>query len=190
MKQSGFTLIELLVVLAIAVIVITTAIPSFQSFIQSNRISSTVHKFVSTLNLARSEAVKRGARVTVCKSSDARTCNTSSSSGWESGWIVFVDDDGSPGTRDTATEELIRASNGLNGSISISGQEDVQNIISYVGSGFTQTATGGTLSTDKSTLVICDSHKFSSSARAITISTTGSVRSVPATDTTLSSCSL
>jgi type IV fimbrial biogenesis protein FimT len=179
MKQSGLTLIELLVVLAIAAIITTTAVPSFQAFIQNNRMSTTVHQFVSSLNLARSEAVKRGERVTMCKSNDAATC--SNGGDWSQGWIVFVDANDN-GLRETASEELIRAHNSVAGSTTISGQDDVENYISYAGTGFAQLVTGTTLDTTKSTLVFCDSRQFGDHARAIMISTTGSVRSASATD--------
>jgi len=179
MKQSGLTLIELLVVLAIAAIITTTAVPSFQSFIQNNRMSTTVHKFVSSLNLARSEAVKRGERITMCKSSNASTCTNGGD--WSQGWIVFVDANDN-GQREAANEDLIRAQNGLSGSTTISGQDDVENYVSYAGNGFAQLITGSTLDTTKSTLIFCDSRQFGDNARAIIISTTGSVRSAPATD--------
>ena len=183
LKQSGFTLIELLVVLAIAAIITTTAIPSFQSFIQNNRMSTTVHSFVSSLNLARSEAVKRGERVTVCKSSNSSTC--SNSGDWEQGWIVFIDSNDN-GQRETATEELVRAHNAVADSTTISGQTDVENYISYAGTGFAQLVTGSMLDSTKSTLIFCDSRSFGDQARAIIISTTGSVRSAPATDSSVS----
>lgn len=182
MKQSGLTLIELLVVLAIAAIITTTAVPSFQSFIQNNRMSTTVHKFVSSLNLARSEAVKRGERVTMCKSNNASTC--SNGGNWSQGWIVFVDDNDN-GQRETASEELIRAQNTIDGSTTISGQDDVENYVSYAGTGFAQLITGATLDTTQSTLIFCDSRQFGDHARAIIISTTGSVRSASATDPTV-----
>ena len=183
LKQSGFTLIELLVVLAIAAIITTTAIPSFQSFIQNNRMSTTVHSFVSSLNLARSEAVKRGERVTVCKSNNSSTC--SNSGNWQQGWIVFVDSNDN-GQRESGTEELVRAHNAVSGSTTIEGQSDVENYISYAGTGFAQLITGSMLDTNNSTLIFCDSRKFGDQARAIILSPTGSVRSAPANDSSVS----
>lgn len=183
MKQSGFTLIELLVVLAIAAIITTTAVPSFQAFIQNNRMSTTVHSFVASLNLARSEAVKRGERITMCKSNNSATCTNSGD--WQQGWIVFVDANDN-GQRETATEELVRARNSVSGETTIAGQSDVENYISYAGTGFAQLVTGSMLDSTNSTLVFCDSRKFGDHARAIIISTTGSVRSAPATDSSVS----
>lgn len=94
-KQSGFTLIELFVVLAIAAILAMLAVPSFKSMIQSNTISSSVNTFMSDLRFARSEAIRLGGAVTICRSDTpedpAATCNAAGSGGWRSGWIVFND---------------------------------------------------------------------------------------------------
>jgi len=182
MKQSGFTLIEMMVVLAIAVILTTTAVPSFQTFIQNNRMTTASHQFIASLNLARSEAVKHGKQVTICKSSDSANCTASN--GWEQGWIIFVDEDGN-GARDVGTDEILRVQNTLAGIDSISGQTHVANLISYADSGFPQLTTGGSLSPQLSTLVICDSRDFGDHAKALVVNTTGSVRTTSATDSGL-----
>ncbi len=65
-KYCGFTLIELMVTLAVLAI----AVPSYTSLITTNRIASGVNELAASLNHARSEAAKRGLRVTVCKSAN------------------------------------------------------------------------------------------------------------------------
>lgn len=77
-QHRGFTLIELLVTLAVLVIVITVAVPSFRSLADNNRMTALANEMVAALNLARSEAVKRGAQVSVC----------SNAGGWVNGWTV------------------------------------------------------------------------------------------------------
>ncbi|HEY9146629.1 MAG TPA: GspH/FimT family pseudopilin [Thiobacillus sp.] len=80
----GFTLIELLVTLAVAVILLTVAVPNYQMFVMNSRMASQANELVGALSLARSEAVKRGAQVSVCASSDGSSCT----GGWQQGWIV------------------------------------------------------------------------------------------------------
>ena len=88
-KQRGFTLIELMVTVAIAAIVLTLGVPSFRDLIQNNRVASTVNGLVTALQLARSEAIKRGGNITLCSSTNGTTCANSNT--WTSGWIVTTD---------------------------------------------------------------------------------------------------
>lgn len=95
-KSHGFTLIELMVVLAIVAILTTLAAPSFKRLIQSITISSSVNTFLSDMRYARSESIRRGGGVVMCRSDapeDANpTCGNGSGpdgKGWISGWIIF-----------------------------------------------------------------------------------------------------
>ena len=75
--NSGFTLMELMVTIAIAAILVGIAIPSFTSIIVSNRLTTSANELVTALNLARSEAVKRGMRITFCKIANGSSCTNS-----------------------------------------------------------------------------------------------------------------
>lgn len=85
---SGFTLIELIVTVVIAGILISIAAPSMANFVKNGRLTSQANTLMADLAFARSEAVKRGANVTVCRSSDSATCDTAAGS-WATGWIVI-----------------------------------------------------------------------------------------------------
>lgn len=98
--SRGFTLLELLVTVSLAAIILAMGVPSFTSMIANNRITTTANDFLGAMALARSEAIKRGQPVTLCKadfSGTAPECDSSacsSSSGdhcWEQGWLVFSD---------------------------------------------------------------------------------------------------
>lgn len=97
-RSHGFTLIELLLVLGILAVLIKLAAPSFTRQIQSNTMTSNVNSFLADVRFARSEAVRRGGGVVMCRSDSpeatAATCGSGSGpggNGWVSGWIVFHD---------------------------------------------------------------------------------------------------
>jgi len=94
----GFSLIELMVVVALVAILLVLAVPAFRNMIQINRVAGEVNSFSADLQYARSEAIQRGVPVSLCPSSDGATCLGTNT--WHSGWIVFVDYNGS-GTMQT-----------------------------------------------------------------------------------------
>lgn len=85
--SRGFTLIELLVTLSILAIMLAIATPSFTNIIQSNRTQTITSDLVGALQYARSEAVKRGVRVDICRRNGAVCANAAD---WGNGWLVKV----------------------------------------------------------------------------------------------------
>jgi prepilin-type N-terminal cleavage/methylation domain-containing protein len=99
MPARGFTLVEVLVVMTISAILLAAAVPAMQSLIHSNRISSSANDLLSSIQLARGEAVRRNGIVTICRSTNAETANPTCSDAafgpyaandWAAGWIVFA----------------------------------------------------------------------------------------------------
>lgn len=88
-RNAGMTLTELIVTVGIAAILLAVAAPSFTTVIQNTRLTTQIGEFNGALLLARSEAIKRRAAVTVCQSANGAACGGGMS--WETGWIVFVD---------------------------------------------------------------------------------------------------
>ncbi len=89
-KQDGFTLGETLAALAVTAIGLSLAVPGLQALTRGNDQTLTVNQWVGSLHQARSEAVTRNARVSLCTSKDGLICNGGD---WSDGWIVFLDED-------------------------------------------------------------------------------------------------
>jgi type IV fimbrial biogenesis protein FimT len=132
-EQSGFTLIELLVTITIAGILIGLAIPSFTDTIRSNRLTTITNDFVSALNLARSEAVKRGKDVSIRKLDTNSYTKLGSSVQWDSGWDVFVDEDGD-GKYETG-DTLLRTYSALNAGYTLRPNSPFGSFIRFKSSG-------------------------------------------------------
>jgi type IV fimbrial biogenesis protein FimT len=87
MRARGFTLVELMVTIMVLVVLVSVAVPSFDNIRLSSRLSSYSTDLVAGSQLARSEAIKRNAAVTLCASSNGTACATNGQ--WETGWIVI-----------------------------------------------------------------------------------------------------
>lgn len=88
--QQGFTLAELMITMAIMAILLSLAIPSFNSTIRDNRILTAGNALVAAVAQTRSEAVKRGSMVSMCPSTNGTSCNGGAN--WAGGWIIYVED--------------------------------------------------------------------------------------------------
>lgn len=108
-RALGFTVIELLVVVTILAVLAALAGPSFGPLIERWRTNQAVNNITSTLYLARSEAIKRGGKVSVRKIANGTDgCNfASTTQEWSCGWIIFVDAD-EDGNLD-AGEEILQS---------------------------------------------------------------------------------
>ena len=95
--QRGFTLLELMTGVALMGLVLMIGVPSFTTLMSNNRLTSQVNLFTTTLQLARSEAVKNNLRVVVCPSTNGTACATGTdfpNDDWSIGWITFIDRNG------------------------------------------------------------------------------------------------
>lgn len=148
--EGGFTLLELMITVSLAAILVALAVPSFNDTIKNNRLTTQVNEFVTSLYVARSEAVKRGQRVTMCKSSDGNTCVTTGD--WSQGWIIFTDPNNSA-TYDFPGETLLKVQVNKQAQITMVGNGSIFSYISYVSTGQTAKITGAFQS---GTVKVCD----------------------------------
>lgn len=81
----GFTMIEMLMAIVILAILAALAVPSFRNASLSSALGSAADNLMASVQLARSEAIKRNRVITLCTSADGATCATG---GWQQGWIV------------------------------------------------------------------------------------------------------
>ncbi|MGB5832393.1 MAG: GspH/FimT family pseudopilin [Thiohalocapsa sp.] len=170
-KLKGLTLIELMIMMALLSIVLVLGIPSFQELIRSNRLTAANNALVGSLNLSRSEAIRRNVRVTVCKSANGAACTNGGS--WEQGWIVFTDLNNNK-TLESADETVLLVHDGVGGKLTMVGDTDVSDYVSYVARGNTQLTDGGIQS---GTIKTCEGN-VGSTGRSLNIAPTGRVQVV------------
>ena len=65
----------------------TLAVPSFRDASLGSRLAATANSLHGSIQIARSEAIKANAPVTLCASADGLTCATAGD--WDQGWIVL-----------------------------------------------------------------------------------------------------
>jgi type IV fimbrial biogenesis protein FimT len=137
--SGGYSLIELLITVAIMSTLSLIALPSFAQLVAWNRVKAQAHEFLTDVTLARSEAVRRGQRVTMCKSADGQGCAEDGE--WDQGWIVFVESVLENGTVDEG-EEILVVRGMLTGGSTLSGVgglgSPMRTYVSYTPLGFSE----------------------------------------------------
>ncbi len=160
----GHTLPELAISLAIIAVLVSAGAPWFGDIIAENRSVTLANRFITSLQLARLEAVKRNQKVTLCKSADGKTCDGD----WSDGWMIFADDDGDrlPGSDETLLETVL-----LDG--------DSQHVLNWRGfrsRKAIQFDAEGFIHNNNGTLLICPASGKSRVARAVIINRMGRAR--------------
>jgi type IV fimbrial biogenesis protein FimT len=168
-KDRGFTLVELLIAVAVAAILLGIGVPSFSRVLNTTRLSDASNTLLASMKRARSEAIKRNGRVTLCKSSDGVTC--ASAGGWEQGWIMFHDSnhDGDR-SRDEPVIERVQA---MNTGVRVTGNAHVEKYVSFLANGLSRLVSGGF---QAGTVTLCNHSAAAGEARQIVLNAVGRAR--------------
>lgn len=112
---AGLTLIELLVGLSIGVSVLALSAP-MANMLRENKAQSISYEFRTALNFTRSEAIKRGNPVTLCRTINGFRCegdaDVNGQKDWSKGWIIFSDRNGN-GQFNSTQDEILRVRQAL-----------------------------------------------------------------------------
>ena len=198
--QKGFTLIELLVTITLVAIMAVLAMPSFSSMVTNNRMAAVSNDFVSSLHLARTEAVKRGEDVIICAAKDDLTgCKETADadSNWSDGWVITVwDPPPSPAIPEIPAVGLIPAvpavpaTSGIRSVIhshEALGGDELYDVTDTVGTNVKGQITFnhyGFSPASARTVRLCDPSDDAKNARGIIITTSGRIILASDTDTT------
>jgi len=148
--SRGFTFIEIMIALVVFGLLTALALPSYRDWIAAQQLANHAHFVADTLDVARSEAIKHGYRVNLCKTRDRRQCTDEG--GWEQGWLLFVDENRS-GQVDDDTLVLHREGPAGNG-ITMHGNRPVEDYVSYTSLGHARLLSGAL---QMGTFVLCKS---------------------------------
>lgn len=163
-RNEGFTLLELMITISIVAILIAIATPSFTRMVINHSVSSDQDALFSLILTARSEAINRGRRVTVCKSFNLSACDTTAD--WTDGLIVFYDANGD-GDIDLPGDTILKVSEQLDKDIALAFSG---------GDFFTFNSLGRLEANAAATFTFTHSSGDSDYGRVISLSTTGRAR--------------
>ncbi len=159
-QQAGFTLLELVITLFLVIILGAMAAPAMREITIRSVVSSNTNDLVTALNLARSEAVKRGRDVALI----ARNAN------WSDGWIM----------QQVGAAETLNAHDAIKADYRIlgaaTGAGAAADRVIFTATGALRTATAYDFS-------VCrpSAHPGNADSRRIVIAATGTIRSRPNT---------
>lgn len=180
-RLSGVTLIEMVVTVSIVAFMSFLAIPSVGFWIDDLRSKALANSLLVDLNLARSEAIRRGHPVVACIAVGS-ACHPIGR--WEQGWLLFADINNNA-LRDTG-EEVIRQTKIESHGWRLWGNGPVRSYVSYHPLGQTRLVNGAF---QAGTLTICLPSRPNALSRRIIINSRGRPR-IERVDQAIAGCDL
>lgn len=169
---AGVTLTEMLVLVSVTGILLGLGIPYFGNMLASARLSSLANDLLVEFNLARSEAIRRGQHVVLCKAAHPLAC--AASGGWEQGWLMFEDANNNAWL--DKGEAVVRYRPAAPAGLQIKGNAPVSRYVSYHPLGGTRLIGGGF---QAGTLSICPLSPSAAPGKQIVINSAGRPRTQP-----------
>lgn len=159
---KGFTLIELMIIVVVIAIVMSVGLPQVSVFLKSTSLVANTNDLVAGLHAARSSAINKGSRVTICKSTNAGAAspdctNDFNEDGWEKGWFVFVEDTEDTNVVGEFTSNdgpILRRNTGAEGDTKIGSKNSaIIDFVSFSSRGLPTAANGSSVS---GVFLLCD----------------------------------
>lgn len=168
-RSKGFTIIELMITLALVAVIIAVAAPAMTNMIKNNRLRGSSLDLMSDIQFARSEAVRRGTQVVLCRSA-APTTATPVCGGtvntWTTGWLIYTNDPADTTHIFGGTDALLRVGLPAGSGVTIRSNASGNQTVAFNADGSTDE--GG----NTSRFTICDS-RGAANGRQINIRASG-----------------
>ncbi len=162
----GYTLIEVMISVILLSLLIGLAAP-LGTLVNAFKLDYVNHRIYGSALLARSEAIKRGSQVSICRSVTGLACDTTSTD-WSSGWVIFENPNNN--TSIDTGEDIIRVYNVISSPLKITWSNG--NHLTFTPRG---NPVGGTAS-----FSLCMAGRTAAPTRAVTITLTGQIRKASA----------
>lgn len=124
--------------MALLAVLLALALPSYGQWLAEVSVANVANALADAIDHARSEAIKHGGRATLCKSADRRRCTTAA--GWETGWLLFLDDDPN-GTADP-DETVVRVEPAATPGITARANQPLADYVSFTALGHARLVSG------------------------------------------------
>ena len=132
---QGLSLVEVTAALAIGAVLLAAAIPSFLQLRGNTLLGAAAQEFLADFRFARSEALRRGDVVMLCRvasASDTDCATGASVRGWADGWIVAHDRNRN---QRIEADEVLRRHEGWRAAVSIADSRGTAKPIQFAPAG-------------------------------------------------------
>ncbi len=106
---NGLSLLELLMTLSVLAILLVVGSGPFAAIIANARLVDESNRLVRAVHLAKTEAAKNFGEVVICPSRSLIQCQAQDAHAWQTGWLVFLNQDEDAPARVDDNERVLAA---------------------------------------------------------------------------------